>query len=303
MKIILSGIGKIARDQHIPAISDSTDWTLAGTHSRNTSGQLEGVPFHTDLGDAIAAHPEVDIYSLCQPPEPRFALAKQLILAGKHVMLEKPPGASLAEIYELRDLAAAQNVILFATWHSRMAPGVRAAKNWLADKDLKGGHITWREDVRRWHPGQDWVFDPGGMGVFDPGINALSILTHILPFQVHLQKSNLLVPENRAMPIAADLQFNRDFTADFDWRQEGPQTWEIRVSTDAGELKLIDGGGRLTINGVEQPVDALGEYPAIYAHMAELIRTGQSDVDLAPLVHVADAFMLGARESVAAFHY
>jgi D-galactose 1-dehydrogenase len=25
------------------------------------------------------------------------------------------------------------------------------------------------------------VFEPGGMGVFDPGINALSILTEILP--------------------------------------------------------------------------------------------------------------------------
>jgi D-galactose 1-dehydrogenase len=42
-------------------------------------------------------------------------------------------------------------------------------------------NVIWREDVRVWHPGQDWIWQPGGLGVFDPGINALSIITHILP--------------------------------------------------------------------------------------------------------------------------
>jgi D-galactose 1-dehydrogenase len=56
------------------------------------------------------------------------------------------------------------------------------AKAWLAGKrQVARGRITWREDVRKWHPGQDWVFEPGGMGVFDPGINALSILTISCP--------------------------------------------------------------------------------------------------------------------------
>ncbi len=40
----------------------------------------------------------------------------------------------------------------------------------------------------------------------------------------------------------------------------------------------------------------MGEYPALYAHMAELVRTSASDLDLAPMIHVADAMTLGRRE-------
>jgi D-galactose 1-dehydrogenase len=40
----------------------------------------------------------------------------------------------------------------------------------------------------------------------------------------------------------------------------------------------------------------------LYRRFAELVRTGKSDVDLAPLRHVADAFMLGKRSTVAAFY-
>ena len=37
--------------------------------------------------------------------------------------------------------------------------------------------------------------------------------------------------------------------------------------------------------------------------MAELVREGRSDVDLAPMVHVADAFALGRRRTVEAFAF
>jgi D-galactose 1-dehydrogenase len=37
--------------------------------------------------------------------------------------------------------------------------------------------------------------------------------------------------------------------------------------------------------------------------MADLVRKGQSDMDLAPMVHVADAFTLGKRRQVAAFEW
>jgi D-galactose 1-dehydrogenase len=39
----------------------------------------------------------------------------------------------------------------------------------------------------------------------------------------------------------------------------------------------------------------------LYRRFAGLLRAGHSDVDLAPLLHVADAFMLGKRRVVEAF--
>jgi len=165
--------------------------------------------------------------------------------------------------------------------------------------------IAWKEDVRVWHPGQRWIFEPGGLGVFDPGINALSILTRIMPQPLFLTKAELSFPSNCAAPIAADLDFTDQsgtpIRAEFNFLQTGPQTWEIRVETDNGWLTLSAGGARLSYAGVALADETQAEYPALYRHFGDLIRRGVCDVDLAPLVHVADAFMLGRRLTVAAF--
>lgn len=303
MKLALVGIGKIALDQHVPAIAASPAWDLAATISRQ--GQVAGVEAFTDFAAFLAARPDVPVVSLCLPPVPRFHYAEAALRAGRHVMLEKPPGATLAEVAELEALARERGLALFATWHSRMAAGVAPAKAWLAPRRILGARITWAEDVRRWHPGQDWVFDPGGMGVFDPGINALSILTEILPIAVHLRGAVLSFPANRQTPIAAQLDFSGNVSARFDWRQEGPQTWDIEVETDGGTLALRLGGNVLEIDGapVAGARSIMGEYPALYARMADLVRDRAVDVDLRPMVHVADAMTLGRREVVAAFHF
>lgn len=300
-KIALVGIGKIARDQHIPAIAASPDWELAATVSR--SGTVDGIESYTNFAEMLMARPDISVVSLCMPPVPRFAYAHAALLAGRHVMLEKPPGATLAEVHALTDLAAKMGVSLYATWHSRMAHGVPAAKAWLAQRQVTRAHITWREDVRKWHPGQDWVFEPGGMGVFDPGVNALSILTEILPSPVHLTAATLTFPENRQTPIAAALQFSGGVSADFDWRQTGPQTWDIEVETNQGRLDLRMGGARLEIDGALASEGPNLEYPNLYARMAKLIQDAQSDVDLSPMVHVADALTLGRRDVTEAFHF
>lgn len=301
MKIALVGIGKIAQDQHVPALAASPDWELAATVSR--AGTVKGVPGFTDFATMLAERPDIAVISLCLPPQPRFAYAEAALRAGRHVMLEKPPGQTLAEVHELQALAARMGVTLYTTWHSRMAQGVAPARAWLAARRVTSARITWKEDVRRWHPGQDWVFEPGGMGVFDPGINALSILTAILPQPVHLTGATLSYPENRQTPIAASLQFSGHVSAEFDWRQEGPQTWDIEVDTDDGSLALRAGGSKLETSDGLRAEGPDREYPALYARMAELLRTAQSDVDLTPMIHVADALSLGRRVVTEAFEF
>ncbi|MGR3197202.1 MAG: Gfo/Idh/MocA family protein [Paracoccus sp. (in: a-proteobacteria)] len=303
MQIALVGIGKIALDQHVPALKASPDWTLAATVSRH--GTVDGVPCFTGIDDMLAAHPGVEAVSLCLPPVPRFAAAQAVLRAGRHLMLEKPPGATLSEVHILQRMARDAGVTVFATWHSRMALGVAAAKAWLAGRSVQSGRITWREDVRKWHPGQDWILEAGGMGVFDPGINALSILTEILPDPVHLTGAELDVPSNRQAPIAARMSLSRGIEVDLDFRQEGPQTWDIVLQTDGGTLTLRMGGNILEVDGrpVEGQDDIMQEYPALYARMAGLVRDGASDADLSPMVLVADAFTLGRGNVVEPFEF
>jgi len=104
MKLALIGIGKIAVDQHVPSIAASKDWELAATVSR--AGTVDGVPSYTDLDTMLAENADVEVVSLCLPPVPRYDYAKACLEAGRHVMLEKPPGATLAEVHALEALAA-----------------------------------------------------------------------------------------------------------------------------------------------------------------------------------------------------
>lgn len=302
MKVALVGIGKIAVDQHVPSIVASSDWELAATVSR--VGSVDDVPAYTDLDVMLSQHPDIEVVSLCLPPVPRFDYAATCLRAGRHVMLEKPPGATLAEVHALQGMASDMGKTLFATWHSRMAKGVAAAKAALSGKAIKSAHIDWKENVRQWHPGQDWVFEPGGMGVLDPGINALSILTEVLPTPVHLKSGVLQVPSNRQTPISAELSFTSDTTASFDWLKEGEQLWQIRLTTSDGMVvELLDGGNRCVVDGTDQSLSPIGEYPALYAKMTELVASGRSDVDLAPMVHVSDIMTLCRRETAPAFDW
>lgn len=305
IRLALVGIGKIARDQHLPAIAANAGFELAAAVSRN--GRVEGVPNFTDLSALIESGLAVDAVSLCTPPVGRHRIAAQALTAGKHVMLEKPPGATLAEVHQLQALGAAAGRTLFATWHSRHAAGVDAARKWLADKVIRRVAIVWREDIRVWHPGQEWILAAGGLGVFDPGINALSIVTSILPGALRLEHAKLVFPAGRGAPIAAELWMvlaeAAPVSADFDFRQTGPQSWDITVETDEGTLMLTEGGARLWIDGEEQRTDGIGEYPALYRRFAELVGAGFSDCDLRPMTLVADAFLLGERTETDPFAF
>ena len=86
------------------------------------------------------------------------------------------------------------------------------------------------------------------------------------------------------------------------WRAQGAPAWDIEVETDAGRLRLSNGGATLHLDGVEQALSAPGEYPDLYRRFADLIAAGESEVDLAPLIHVSDAFLLGRRRTVEPFH-
>ena len=303
IRVAVVGMGKIARDQHLPAIAGNVAFGLAATVNPHDAG-VAGVAHHTSLDDLLANGPAVDAVALCTPPQVRYALASQALARGVHVLLEKPPGATLSEVAALEDQAHKTGATVFAAWHSRFAAGVAPARAWLSDRRIDRVTIVWREDVRVWHPGQAWIWQPGGLGVFDPGINALSIATWILPRPFFLESATLSTPANRAAPIAADLLF-RDtggapIAMDLDWRQTGPQSWDIVVETDAGTLRLTSGGAALTLpNGTDHAEDR--EYPGLYARFATLIRTGRSEVDTAPLRLVADAFLRGTRISVENF--
>lgn len=264
-----------------------------------------GVPHFPSLAALLASGVALDAVALCTPPQVRGALAREALDAGLSVLLEKPPAASAAALAALARQAGERGLTLFAAWHSRFAPQVAAARDWLVGRIVTGGRIDWREDVRRWHPGQRWLWQPGGLGVFDPGINAFSILTALLPTPVRVLDATLDVPANADTPIAARLSLaagDARIAVALDFLETETQAWEIVLETACGHrLRLADGGARLQLDDGPDVVAPGAEYPALYARFAGLLAARASDADGAPLAIVSEALERGVVRRVEAF--
>ncbi|MGZ3304748.1 MAG: Gfo/Idh/MocA family protein, partial [Asticcacaulis sp.] len=296
LKIGIVGLGKIVVDQHIPVIRANKKLQLVAGCSPNST--VDGVLSYKSLDEMLKAHPDIDAVSICTPPQVRHDIAKQVIGAGKHCFLEKPPAATLGEAESIRAMAAAKGISLLASWHSRFAPAVERARAWMQARPIKDVKIVWKENVRQWHPGQTWIFKAGGMGVFDPGINSLSILTRIVPEFILVKKADLHIPGNCEAPIQVEMDMVSEkgvaIRCEYDFLQTGLQTWSIYVEAQNGEkLALHLGGTELEIDGKSVLKEKEAEYAGLYDHFLELVRTKSSDADFSPLRIVSDAMLLG----------
>ncbi|MES0149320.1 Gfo/Idh/MocA family oxidoreductase [Mesorhizobium sp. M0012] len=301
IQICVVGLGKIAQDQHLPVAAKNADFNLAAVVS--SRGSYGNVKTFKTFSELVASGIKLDAVTLCMPPKPRFDIAHRAIDAGFHLLLERPPTSTIGELEALLAHAAAHKRIVFTAWHSQHNAAVDEAKRLLAGLTVRRLHVSWKEDVRYWHPGQEWIWEPGGFGVFDPGINAFSIISKIMPVPILVADALLMIPSNKATPIAASIRFkspigiDTDLTAELDWQQTGEPSWDIDVETNEGTtLQLSNGGTQLRVNGeVTLAGSSSQEYEGIYAHFAELLKSGKSDVDSTPLQLVSDCFMLGRR--------
>jgi predicted dehydrogenase len=131
--LALVGLGKIARDQHVPAIGRDPGFALAAT--ADPVAGLAGIPAFPTLEALLDRGPPFDAIAICTPPQVRHGLARRALSQAKHVLLEKPPAASLGEVDDLRAVAQANGRTIFAAWHSRFAPAVAPARAWLAARN------------------------------------------------------------------------------------------------------------------------------------------------------------------------
>jgi predicted dehydrogenase len=301
IRIAIIGYGKIAEDQHVPSIQANQRFDLVATSSRSGQGVAQAF---TDWRALIRDVEGLEAVAITTPPGPRYEIARECLLAGLHCLLEKPPTAGLAEIADLACLAEAQQASLFTTWHAQHHSTVDAAAKALAGKRIASMAIHWHEDVHKWHPGQRWIWQPGGFGVFDPGINAFSIATKIFPGGLFVDSAELSFPANAETPIAAEIAFRSPqadgpLSASLDWRRTEGEEWTITIeASDGTTVRLEDGGSKLLLDGKLQEDDGIGEYPDIYRTFVDLIDERRSLVDVAPLRLVADCLLTGGRKSV-----
>lgn len=301
IRIGIVGAGQIAKVQHIPALAASAGFRLTAIANPVQVDVPEGVTLFPSLEAMIEAD-MIDAVSICTPPQIRYGLARTAIAAGLHVLLEKPPAQTVSEVQDLAGYAAMAGRTMFAAWHSMFSAAVDPARLILAERGVTAMRIVWKEDFEKFHPGVDWFWKPGGMGTFDSGINALSIVVGTMPETVFVRGATFHVRDGAHTPITATLQFatptySEGFEAELDWNHTGEESWSIDWTLgDGGRLRLEQGGRILRLDGKTILDAGDNEYPALYRHFENLIRAGKSDAETRPLQLAADAFSLARIE-------
>jgi len=296
IRIALIGYGKIAQDQHIPNIAAQEALELVAIISTSGNGP-DHLPIYRTL-EALLARENIDAVVIATPAIVRAALARRALEAGLHVFLEKPPAVTLGDVETMAALAEKKSRTLFTSWHAQANPAVIAAAQLLHAQGLAEMHIMWREDVEQWHPGQQWIWQAGGFGVMDAGINALSIASKLCAQSICVEKASFLMHSDGLQPIRASLLARSGqgrISAVFDWKHKGKPQWRIEAKTEAGnDIVLEDGGARLIYNAETQvyEADSLSEYRLLYTQFIAHIAAGLSYIDTAPLRIVADMWMM-----------
>ncbi len=72
--------------------------------------------------DALLADPRIDAIVIATPPEPRFALARSALEAGKHLLLEKPVALDADQVEELQRLAIQRRLCVAVDFEYRAVP-------------------------------------------------------------------------------------------------------------------------------------------------------------------------------------
>ena len=169
IRIGLVGAGVIAQSQHIPALRENPAFRLEACASR--SGRIEGIDNFSSLESMLDAHSTLGILTtLSARRRSPIMISRARPCCAANTCFWKsrlvPPPLS----WIIRRTREGMTVLLLQSWHSRYAPAVNTARARLESEAVRAIRIVWEEDVRQWHPGQEWIWQSGGFGVFDPGI-------------------------------------------------------------------------------------------------------------------------------------
>jgi predicted dehydrogenase len=96
---------------------------------------LEQTTYSTDYKNYLNNH-EIDALAIAVETESHFKIAKEAILAGKHVFLEKPMTPSTAEAEELKELALKHNVKLHVDHIMLFHPAIKRIKKMVDSGEM-----------------------------------------------------------------------------------------------------------------------------------------------------------------------
>ncbi len=174
IRVGMIGYGFVGKTFHAPLIQSVPGLQLAFVGSTQPDKVHAEVPGATVIADrdSVATHPDVDLVVIASTNETHLPLATAALLAGKHVVVDKPFTLTLADARALAALAEKQGRLLAVFQNRRWDSSFLGAKKILAEGTLgaishyESHYDRYRPNVRvRWRempgPGAGLWFDLG----------------------------------------------------------------------------------------------------------------------------------------------
>lgn len=183
--------------------------------------------------DDIINDTEIDAVVIATSVYSHFPLAKKALNAGKHVLIEKPMTASVAEADELIELAAKKGVTLMVD-HTFLYTGAVAKMKELIDSKEIGTPQYF--DSSRINLG---LFQPDVNVIWDLAPHDLSILTYLVKeTPVSINATGISHTKNNIENIAyMTVNYDSDFIAHFNVSWTSPV--KVRQTLIGGDVKMI----------------------------------------------------------------
>ena len=177
IRVGLIGFGLAGRVFHAPLISSVPGLELAAVLERSSDNAIQRYPSITTYRslDEMLADSSLSLFVVATPNGTHFELAKQILKAGKSVVVDKPTAVTSAEIAQLMDIALAQGAHLIP-FHNRRWDSDFQTLYKLVREDSVGRIVHLESTFDRWRPisrAGAWKEDPGNGGLL------LDIGTHI----------------------------------------------------------------------------------------------------------------------------
>ena len=183
--------------------------------------------------DDIINDTEIDAVVIATSVFSHFPLAKKALNAGKHVLIEKPMTASVAEADELIELAAKKGLTLMVD-HTFLYTGAVAKMKELIDNKTIG--VPQYFDSSRINLG---LFQPDVNVIWDLAPHDLSILTYLVDqAPVSINATGISHTKNNIENIAyMTVNYDSDFIAHFNVSWTSPV--KVRQTLIGGDVKMI----------------------------------------------------------------
>ncbi|WP_427980336.1 oxidoreductase [Agarivorans sp.] len=177
LNVGIIGFGLSGRVFHGPLISAHPQLNLLAIASSRQQEIADSYPHTMCLSsDELIAHPDIDIIVIASPNSLHAEQAKQALLAGKHVVVEKPLAVTSEQCLELQAIAEQSGKCLSVFHNRRWDSDFLTIQQLLASQSLGEVH-SYRAHFHRYRPEvkQRWKeLDPQGGGVlYDLGAHLI----------------------------------------------------------------------------------------------------------------------------------